>query len=407
MRRSRDCRLDSREARSKLPRSDQPYYRNIIPGLYLGYRRGKRGGVWSGRKWTGEKYEKWPIGLADDVVEADDVDVFSFLQADNRLRLGPCGDSDKRIITVNDVMGYYMTQQRAEAKSAKETQYSVDRHITNTIGKTKLTKLSADVIRGWRDNLVDVSMADKKRSGDEKEQRRKRQATANRVLTILKAALNFAEAQGKYKGPAPWKIVKPFKNVDATEHPFLDVETATRLTNCCEPDFRNLVRAALETGCRYGELTAMKVADFNLDAGTVTIRESKSGKTRHSHLTESGLEFFEQATIGKLWSQPIFQHESGEAWKRSQQGRRMRDACKKAKIDPPVPFKALRTTYGSLLALRGVPLQVIAAALGHADTRITEKHYAHLLPNYVAQTIRDNLPTFGKACGNVRRMQYK
>jgi hypothetical protein len=30
--------------------------------------------------------------------------------------------------------------------------------------------------------------------------------------------------------------------------------------------------------------------------------------------------------------------------------------------------------------------------LGHADTRMTEKHYAHLAPNYVAQTIRESFP---------------
>jgi hypothetical protein len=35
---------------------------------------------------------------------------------------------------------------------------------------------------------------------------------------------------------------------------------------------------------------------------------------------------------------------------------------------------------------------VIAAQLGHADTRMTEKHYAHLAPSYVAQTIRANFP---------------
>jgi len=28
--------------------------------------------------------------------------------------------------------------------------------------------------------------------------------------------------------------------------------------------------------------------------------------------------------------------------------------------------------------MRGVPLAVIAAQLGHADTRMVEKHYAHL-----------------------------
>ena len=38
---------------------------------------------------------------------------------------------------------------------------------------------------------------------------------------------------------------------------------------------------------------------------------------------------------------------------------------------------------------------VIAAQLGHADTRMTEKHYAHLSPNYVADTIRAALPPLG------------
>jgi integrase len=52
----------------------------------------------------------------------------------------------------------------------------------------------------------------------------------------------------------------------------------------------------------------------------------------------------------------------------------------------------LRDTHGSLLAMRGVPMAVIARQLGHADTRMTEKHYAHLAPNYVADTIRESFP---------------
>jgi hypothetical protein len=48
--------------------------------------------------------------------------------------------------------------------------------------------------------------------------------------------------------------------------------------------------------------------------------------------------------------------------------------------------------HGSHLAMKGVPMGVIAAQLGHADTRMTEKHYAHLAPNYIAQTIRANFP---------------
>jgi hypothetical protein len=47
------------------------------------------------------------------------------------------------------------------------------------------------------------------------------------------------------------------------------------------------------------------------------------------------------------------------------------------------------------LAMRGVPLAVIAAQLGHADTRMVEKHYGHLSPRYVADTVRAAFGTLG------------
>ena len=52
--------------------------------------------------------------------------------------------------------------------------------------------------------------------------------------------------------------------------------------------------------------------------------------------------------------------------------------CKAARISPAASFHVLRHTYASHLVMAGAPLQVVAANLGHADTRMTEKHYAHL-----------------------------
>jgi hypothetical protein len=44
-------------------------------------------------------------------------------------------------------------------------------------------------------------------------------------------------------------------------------------------------------------------------------------------------------------------------------------------------------------------MAVIAGQLGHADTGMTEKHYARLASSYVAQTIRKTFPVLaiGKA----------
>ena len=410
-RRVRDYALDSREARSGLPRRRKPYWRGIIPGLHVGYSKGKRGGVWYGRKYAGNgEYVKWWVGLADDIVDSDGIEVLNFAEADAKVRLGPSGSTDGKLVTVNDTMIYYMNHQRAKSRSAKTTQYAIDKHIKPTIGTKRLSRLTADSIRDWRDDFAAPTKTKKKdkrkKSTDSpRELRRKRQATANRVLTILKAALNYAVKNGRYRGDMPWKLVEPFEKVDATERPFLNRDDAVRLQNACPAHFRLLVRAALETGCRYGELTSMKASDFHTDSGTVLVRESKTGDVRHVNLTESGQQFFEELIADKKRSELMFLRSDGDPWGKSHQMRPMKEACKIAKIDPPVPFKALRTTYGSLLAMEGVPLQVVAIALGHADTRITERHYAHLMPNYVADTIRANLPAFTDKKSNVKLLK--
>jgi hypothetical protein len=45
--------------------------------------------------------------------------------------------------------------------------------------------------------------------------------------------------------------------------------------------------------------------------------------------------------------------------------------------------------------MNGVPLVVLAKNLGHVDTRMVEKHYGHLAPSYIADTIRAGASKFG------------
>ena len=40
----------------------------------------------------------------------------------------------------------------------------------------------------------------------------------------------------------------------------------------------------------------------------------------------------------------------------------------------------------------GAPLVVVGRALGHADTRMVDQHFAHLAPSYVAEVIRSTAP---------------
>jgi len=139
----------------------------------------------------------------------------------------------------------------------------------------------------------------------------------------------------------------------------------------------------------------MRVSDFGAEAGTITVRESKAGKPRHVALTDEGRQLFAALTAGQPGRDPIFVRDDGRPWAASHQQRPLDAASTRAKIEPAATFHILRHTYASTLAMRGVPMGVIAAQLGHADTRMTEKHYAHLAPNYVAETVRAALPVLG------------
>ena len=58
-------------------------------------------------------------------------------------------------------------------------------------------------------------------------------------------------------------------------------------------------------------------------------------------------------------------------------------------------FHGLRHSYASRLVMSGAPLAVVAAQLGHSDTRMVEKHYGHLAPSYVADTVRAAFTSMG------------
>jgi hypothetical protein len=49
--------------------------------------------------------------------------------------------------------------------------------------------------------------------------------------------------------------------------------------------------------------------------------------------------------------------------------------------------------------MAGMPLMVVARNLGHADTRMVERHYGHLAPSFIADAIRASAPRFGAGPG--------
>ncbi len=413
----KNTKIDSRSARSKLPWRREPYWTVISAGCAIGYRKGAKGGTWIARLRGDDGSQHYDaLGAADDARDADGLTCFTFARAQERARtffgrkareLAGKSEPQAGPYTVEAAIGDYLAaRERRGSKGVRADRYAAAARISPELGKIELSKLTAKRIRDWHERVA--SSARRVRTGrfvsaqatsdfnaGDPEAIRARRSTANRLLTVLKAALNRAFHDGRIASDEAWRKIKPFREADAAVIHYLSDAERERFVNATQGRFRDLVCGALVTGCRYGELIRMRVTDLNVSAGTITVRLSKAGKPRHVVLAAEGKVLFEQLTAGRAPQDVIFRRDDGGPWGPSHQQRPLAEASEIAKLDPPATFHILRHTYASSLAMKGVPLGVIAAQLGHSDTRMTERHYAHLAPSYVADTVRAALPGLG------------
>ena len=414
-RRVRDKDIETRAARADLKPRGKPYWRSVGKGLHVGYRKGQRGGAWVVRRYLGEQeYKVETISAADDVEDANGVEVLNFWQAQEAARnMRPGTAPNVKGYTVADAVAAYLEHLEGRA-SWRDAKRRLDAFVLPAFGAKAVNSLDDDEIRKWHRGIAKrgarartkpgAPQNYRKIDGDPEEAYRKRQASANRILDLLKAALNLARKNHKktgVKSSEAWAAVERFRGVHIPRQRYLTVAECRRLINASDAEFRLLVRAGLETGARYQELARLRVSDFNPDAGTLHIRKSKTHKDRHVILTEEGQAFFAGLTAGRKGTERML----GREWKPSQQDPLIKAASTRARIDPPISFHVLRHTWASLSVMAGVPLMVVAKNLGHSDTRMVEKHYGHLAPSYIADAIRAGAPRFGKVKpSNVRAL---
>jgi hypothetical protein len=241
----KDARLDNRTSRLNLRARSEPYWRLVSEGCHLGYYRGARVGKWVARfrrPGSGSGYTKNTLAEADDVRDADGEVILSFEQADAAARrwfdeVASTG-SRRSGTTVGDALDAYVAG--FTGKSVYSTKARIESIIRPALGHLKVSSLKRQTLADWHKArgrspamLRTKKCADKpnERPADTDEAVRSRRATANRDLTVLKAALNrFAEDRPGLPVHA-WRDVKPFKGVDVAKLRYLRDDEAQRLVN--------------------------------------------------------------------------------------------------------------------------------------------------------------------------------
>lgn len=388
--RAERIRLDSPADRLALPYRDRSYWLRLGRGRALGYARLLGDGSWSARiRPENGGYLQGRLGSADDYRQADGQVYLSIDQAIAAARewftlnagraIDPRAPHEKPIwlsyspvgpvYTVAHALADYLQFHQQYRKQSYQLLYSINAWILPDLGPIGVDELTPVELRNWMKRMATSGV--RLRSGRSygvaygprprtEEEIRKRRASANRMLRLLKAVLNMALREGKARSDLAWRVVPPYKRVHERPIRFLDLEQCRRLIDAAQPDLRLLILAALYTGARISEIRSLVVADVDFALRKLLIRNGKMGKHRYVALPDEGMLFFADAVAGRGSGDLIFREQDGGAWGLNSYLRLLRLACRDAGIEPAINFHTLRHTYASLLAMNGVPLIAIA-----------------------------------------------
>jgi integrase len=376
-------------ARARLKPRRKPYYRSAGGVKSLGYiRRATGPGTWIVREWSAGRYITRSIGFADDIGRADGADILTYEQALRKATAPELPSSRGAGITVAVALENYLaSREAAKPVRAKEDRQRAQKHITPKLGRYRVDRLSKTQIEKWLASLV--------HGDDESEERRRSQDSANRILTILKAALNHAaqDEANDIKSDAAWRRVKPFKNVGGAREDQFDAAQVRGLVSKAatfDAPFAHLIEAGYLTGCRLGELTALNVRDFDASDRTLRIRAGKTGD-RIITLTGESTAFFKARTEGRPGNAVLFPRADGDRWGKSEQARPFKRAAALAGLPATASFYTLRHSHISRAIESRMPLSLVAEQCGTSLSMI-ERTYAKVLAKTRGAFVEETSP---------------
>ncbi len=300
---------------------------------------------------------------------------------------------DRESVTLNDsLQDYYLRSFLPKLKPSTRKSYAqiIDTHIKPTFGAWAISAVKRKHVQEFIDQLA----------GE-----RSRQTLEN-IRNVLRSI--FREAIRDEQGSLnPGQLIKmpPRKAVGRRQLPTR--ETLKKLLELLREPYRTLAFMALVTGCRIGELCALKWKEIDLNNKVMNIRlalynyqehEPKGHRQKHPiPLTDAEVQWLENyhaqtpEATGEDWVFPL------PAWNDQRTPRPDLQVngkcpideqhalrCGLAKVEKELGCKLgwhlLRHWAGTFWYYQGVPLKVIQARLGHADVRTTMTWYIEYVP---------------------------
>lgn len=297
-----EAAVTTRAARAKL--SEGLHWRGIDADTHLGYRKGKRGGVWLVRWRVGAGYKQAALGTADDQISEGTLTFADAVQAARlyveKARRNAKAAAAGPVQTVRTAVDAYARDRDERDRSRKgrevrsDASYRLERYVTgreayggraalvaSPIADIPLHDLSEAKLLAWRGALPPTLKG----------------TTRQRLVNDLKAALNSACAAHREKLPhdlstairhglgamvAPDSI-EPI----ARESQILTADAIRNLLAAAQRvdaekqwdgDLYRLVLVLAATGARFSQIVRIRVGDVQPDRKRLLVPASRKGK---------------------------------------------------------------------------------------------------------------------------------
>ena len=271
--------------------------------------------------------------------------------------------------TLDEVADAYFESKGESLKGMVTDKNRYEKHIKPTFGSRRVSSLTElDIVR------VKRNMASHK------------PATIWNVLELLRRLCNYG-AKNRLTPPLSFVIEMPDRNNASPE--YLLADQHERLLAVLESwpsqDVARMVKLAMVTAMRKGEIFALKDVDIDFVQGLVTLRDPKSGKLEFVYLSKDALALLAEQRAWRNKRFPdspyLFPGRKGKKRVDCSADTRIKEAA-----GLPEDFRlfhGLRHHLAVRAINEGEDIGLVSELLRHKSSEFTRQRYAQFLPDTV------------------------
>ncbi|MHC1792000.1 tyrosine-type recombinase/integrase [Solidesulfovibrio sp.] len=217
--------------------------------------------------------------------------------------------------------------------------------------------------------------------------------SAHYALCVVRQVFNYARDRDMTTCLSPTNKVKAPKT-DNRRLRFLTHEEADRLLEYLAKrglELHAISMVSLHCGLRAGEVFSLTWSDVDFDRETLTLRDTKNGRTRIAYMTTQVRDILAARVKGGP-GDAVFPGRGGV--RRSYVSNAFERAVKELGFNDgitdsrqKVVFHSLRHTFASWLVEQGTDLYSVKELMGHRTLSMTER-YSHLSPDSLRRAVK-------------------